>query len=70
MLVIETIHLDYLGDLESIIFLVGFILVSVYVLLFRFSRKEEQKEEQHYYSRHNIPFENKNKSCDKKKTTT
>ena len=67
MLVIETIHLDYLGDLESIIFLVGFILVSVYVLLFRFSRKEEQK---HYYSRHNIPFENKNKSYDKKKTTT
>ena len=59
MLVIETIHLDYLGDLESIIFLVGFILVSVYVLLFRFSRKEEQKEEQHYYSRHNMPFENK-----------
>ena len=59
MLVIETIHLDYLGDLESVIFLVGFILVSIYVLLFRFSRKEEQKEEQHYYSRHNVPFENK-----------
>ena len=59
MLVIETIHLDYLGDLESTIFLIGFILVSIYVLLFRFSRKEEQKEEQHYYSRHNVPFENK-----------
>ena len=59
MLVIETIHLDYLGDLESTIFLVGFILVSIYILLFRFSRKEEQKEEQHYYSRHNVPFENK-----------
>ena len=59
MLVIETIHLDYLGDLESVIFLVGFILVSIYVLLFRFSRKEEQKEEQYYYSRHNVPFENK-----------
>ena len=59
MLVIETIHLDYLGDLESTIFLVGFILVSIYILLFRFSKKEEQQEEQHYYSRHNVPFEDK-----------
>tara|TARA_B100000989_G_C19384980_1_gene403234 strand:+ start:33 stop:218 length:186 start_codon:yes stop_codon:yes gene_type:complete len=59
MLVIETIHLDYLGDLESTIFLIGFILVSIYVLLFRFNIKEEQKEEQHYYSRHNMPFKNK-----------
>jgi positive regulator of sigma E activity len=59
MLVIETIHLDYLGDLESTIFLVGFILVSIYILLFRFSRKEEQQEKQHYYSRHNVPFEDK-----------
>ena len=53
-LIIELIELDYLGDMESIIFLIGFIITASYILLFKWSRVEE-KEEIHYYGRHNVP---------------
>ena len=56
MLVIETIHLEYFSELESVMFLVGFLITSVYVILFRFSKQETQEEDKHYYSRHNVPF--------------
>ena len=56
MLVIETIHLEYFSELESVMFLVGFLITSVYLILFRFSRKEQQEQDKHYYSRHNVPF--------------
>ena len=56
MLVIETIHLEYFSELESVMFLVGFLITSVYVILFRFSKQEQQEEDKHYYSRHNVPF--------------
>ena len=56
MLVIETIHLEYFNELESVMFLVGFLITSVYVILFRFSKQEQQEEDKHYYSRHNVPF--------------
>ena len=57
-LIIELIELDYLGDMESIIFLIGFMITASYVLLYKFG---QQKEEQdiHYYGRHNIPLKNK-----------
>ena len=57
MLVIETIHLEYFSELESVMFLIGFLITSVYVILFRFSKQEQQEEDKHYYSRHNVPFE-------------
>ena len=56
MLVIETIHLEYFNELESVMFLVGFLITSVYVILFRFSKQEPTEEDKHYYSRHNVPF--------------
>ena len=56
MLVIETIHLEYFSELESIMFLIGFLITSAYVILFRFSKQEQQEEDKHYYSRHNVPF--------------
>ena len=54
MLVIETIHLEYFNELESVMFLIGFLITSVYVILFRFSKQEQQEEDKHYYSRHNV----------------
>ena len=56
MLVIETIHLEYFSELESVMFLIGFLITSVYVILFRFSKQEQQEEDNHYYARHNVPF--------------
>ena len=56
MLVIETIHLEYFNELESVMFLIGFLITSVYVILFRFSKQEQQEEDKLYYSRHNVPF--------------
>ena len=41
--------------MESIIFLTGFIITASYVLLFKWSRADEEKEEAHYYGRHNVP---------------
>ena len=56
ILIIDTIDLDIFGELESLIFLVGFIITSLYVLMFTFNKKTEVEEEQHYYGRHNIPL--------------
>ena len=55
ILIIETIDLDIFDDLESFIFLIGFIITSTYVIMFRFTKKDEVKEDKHYYSRHNMP---------------
>ena len=55
MLIIETINLDMLDDLESFIFLMGLMITASYVLLFKWSRVEEDEEEAHYYGRHNVP---------------
>ena len=55
ILVMDTINLDILDDLESFIFLIGFMITVSYVLLFRWSRIEEEQEESHYYGRHNVP---------------
>ena len=54
ILVMDTINLDVLNDLESFIFLMGLMITASYVLLFKWSRVEE-KEEAHYYGRHNMP---------------
>ena len=60
ILIIETIDLDIFDELESLIFLVGFIITSIYIVMFTINKKNETKEEQHYYGRHNIPIkENK-----------
>ena len=56
ILIIDTIDLDIFGELESLIFLVGFIITSIYIVMFAFNKKNEIKEEQHYYGRHNIPL--------------
>ena len=67
ILVIEVIDLDIFDKLESLIFLVGFLITSSYVLLFRFSKQEEEEQEKHYYSRHNFPIkEEKNVRGNKK----
>ena len=56
ILVMDTINLDVLNDLESFIFLMGLIITASYVLLFKWSRVEEKEEEEaHYYGRHNVP---------------
>ena len=56
ILIIDTIDLDIFDELESLIFLVGFIITSLYILMFTFNKKSEIKEEKHYYGRHNIPL--------------
>jgi len=55
MLIIETINLDMLDELESFIFLMGLAITASYVLLFKWSRVEDEEEEAHYYARHNVP---------------
>ena len=55
ILVMDTINLDVLDDLESFIFLMGLAITASYVLLFKWSRVEEKEEEAHYYGRHNVP---------------
>ena len=55
-LIIDTIDLDIFDDLESLIFLIGFVITSTYVIMFRFTKKNEVKDDQHYYSRHNMPY--------------
>ena len=67
VLIIQVIDLDIFDKLESLIFLVGFLITSSYILLFRFSKQEEEEQEKHYYSRHNFPIkEKKNVRGDKK----
>ena len=60
MLIIETINLDILDELESFMFLIGLIITVGYVLLFKWSRTEEEQEETHYYGRHNMPVKKDN----------
>ena len=60
MLIIETINLDILDELESFMFLIGLIITVGYVLLFKWSRTEEEREETHYYGRHNMPVNKDN----------
>ena len=67
VLIIQVIDLDIFDKLESLIFLVGFLITSSNVLLFKFSKQEEEDQEKHYYSRHNFPIkEEKNVRGDKK----
>ena len=67
VLIVQVIDLDIFDKLESLIFLVGFLITSSYILLFRFSKQEEEEQEKHYYSRHNFPLkEEKNVRGDKK----
>ena len=67
VLIIQVIDLDIFDKLESLIFLVGFLITSSYILLFRFSKREEEEQGKHYYSRHNFPIkEEKNVRGDKK----
>ena len=55
ILVMDTIDLDVLNDLESFIFLMGLMITASYVLLFKWSRVEDKEEDLHYYGRHNMP---------------
>ena len=55
ILVMDTINLDVLNDLESFIFLMGLMITASYVLLFKWSRVEDEEEDLHYYGRHNMP---------------
>ena len=55
ILVMDTINLDVLNDLESFIFLMGLMITASYVLLFKWSRVEDEEEDLHYYGRHNVP---------------
>ena len=62
MLIIETINLDSLKLMDSVIFAVGFFISVAFFLFKMFSKVETKEEEQHYYGRHNIPLkENKKK---------
>ena len=52
--------MDILDELESFMFLIGLIITVGYVLLFKWSRTEEEQEETHYYGRHNMPVKKDN----------
>ena len=59
-LIIDTINIENLKNLDTIIFLVG-IAITFTFILFKIFGKEETTEENEldYYSRHNFPINEK-----------
>jgi len=59
-LIIDTINIENLKNLDTIIFLVGIIITFTFILFKIFSREETAEEnELDYYSRHNFPINEK-----------
>jgi hypothetical protein len=59
-LIIDTINIENLKNLDTIIFLVGIIITFTFILFKIFSKEETSEEnELDYYSRHNFPINEK-----------
>ena len=59
-LIIDTINIGNLKNLDTIIFLVGIIITFTFILFKIFSKEETAEEnELDYYSRHNFPINEK-----------
>tara|TARA_B100001057_G_C22735723_1_gene905726 strand:+ start:390 stop:599 length:210 start_codon:yes stop_codon:yes gene_type:complete len=65
-LIIDTINIDNLKNLDTIIFVVG-ITITFTFILFKIFIKEETAEENEldYYSRHNFPINEEKNVKDK-----
>jgi hypothetical protein len=59
-LIIDTINIENLKNLDTIIFLVGIVVTFTFILFKIFSKEETAEEnELDYYSRHNFPINEK-----------
>ena len=59
-LIIDTINIENLKNLDTIIFSVGIIITFTFILFKIFSKEETAEEnELDYYSRHNFPINEK-----------
>ena len=59
-LIIDTINIENLKNLDAIIFLVGIIITFTFILFKIFTKEETaQENELDYYSRHNFPINEK-----------
>ena len=59
-LIIDTINIDNLKNLDTIIFIVGITITFTFILFKIFSKEETAEEnELDYYSRHNFPINEK-----------
>ena len=59
-LIIDTINIENLKNLDTIIFSVGIIITFTFILFKIFSKEETTEEnELDYYSRHNFPINEK-----------
>lgn len=60
MLIIDTINLDSLKLMDSVIFAVGFFITITFFLFKVFSKVEkEEPKKLDYYSRHHLPHKEK-----------
>ena len=56
-LIIDTINIENLKNLDTIIFIVGITITFTFILFKIFSKEETDEEnELDYYSRHNFPI--------------
>ena len=59
-LIIDTINIENLKNLDTIIFIVGITITFTFILFKIFSKEETTEEnELDYYSRHNFPINEK-----------
>ena len=59
-LIIDTINIEHLKNLDTIIFIVGITITFTFILFKIFSKEETAEEnELDYYSRHNFPINEK-----------
>jgi hypothetical protein len=59
-LIIDTINIENLKNLDTIIFIVGITITFTFILFKIFSKEEKAEEnELDYYSRHNFPINEK-----------
>ena len=60
-LIIDTIHVENLKNLDTIIFVVGITVTFIFILFKIFSKEEVIEEKKiDYYSRHNFPIKEQN----------
>ena len=65
-LIIDTINIDNLKNLDTIIFIVGITITFTFILFKIFSKEETAEEnELDYYSRHNFPINEEKNVKDK-----
>ena len=60
-LIIDTIYVENLKNLDTIIFLVGITVTFIFIVFKIFSKEEVIEEKKlDYYSRHNFPIKEQN----------